>query len=63
MSNSLAGAIILKVSYDYSIIHEDLDPLVDLAERALRTASIAGQPGTWLVDFFPMRTQVVLTDS
>ncbi|KAH9908656.1 cytochrome P450 [Xylariomycetidae sp. FL2044] len=49
-----AGAIILKITYGYATDSEKTDPLVDLADRALRYFSAAGVPGAWAVDTLPI---------
>jgi hypothetical protein len=48
-----AGAIILKVSYGYSI-REHGDPLVAIAETATEQFSQACLPGAYLVDLLPI---------
>ncbi|KUI57327.1 O-methylsterigmatocystin oxidoreductase [Cytospora mali] len=48
-----AGAIILKLGYGYTINPHELDPLVDIADRALEQFSAATVPGVWLVDTLP----------
>ncbi|TDL20083.1 cytochrome P450 [Rickenella mellea] len=50
----LAGAIILKISYGYTIDPNGNDPLVDLADDALSQLSLAATPGAWLVDLLPI---------
>ena len=50
-----AGAIILKIAYGYTIEPKGLDPLVDIADKALAQFSTASQPGIWLVDIVPLR--------
>jgi hypothetical protein len=50
----LAGAVILKIAYGYSIDYQSEDPLVDIADEAMEQFSLAVRPGTWLVDFVPM---------
>jgi hypothetical protein len=45
-----AGAVILKISYGYTIEPHKNDPLVDLADEALDQFSLASRPGYWLVD-------------
>ncbi|KAL2803244.1 putative cytochrome P450 oxidoreductase OrdA-like protein [Aspergillus granulosus] len=50
----LAGAVILKIAYGYSIDYCSQDPLVDIAEEAVEQFSLAVRPGTWLVDLLPI---------
>ncbi|PGH04426.1 hypothetical protein AJ79_07082 [Helicocarpus griseus UAMH5409] len=49
----LAGALILKITYGYSIEPHGNDPLVDIADTALEQFSLAARPGTWILDFAP----------
>jgi hypothetical protein len=49
----IAGAIILKIIYGYTIEPHKGDPLVDLIEEALVQFSLATVPGAWLVDIIP----------
>ncbi|KAI0857327.1 cytochrome P450 oxidoreductase OrdA-like protein [Xylaria cubensis] len=50
---SASGAIILKLTYGYSVkLHEE-DPLVDLANKADEQVTVASVPGAWLVDTIP----------
>ncbi|KLO15926.1 cytochrome P450 oxidoreductase OrdA-like protein [Schizopora paradoxa] len=46
------GAVILAISHGYTIDQKD-DPLIHLADECLAEASIAFQPGSWVVDFVP----------
>jgi hypothetical protein len=48
-----AGAIILKVTYGYTIEPHKEDPLVNLIEEAVMQFSLAAAPGAWLVDTIP----------
>lgn len=48
-----AGAIILKMSYGYTVEPHKTDPLVDIADRALAQFSAATVAGAWLVDTIP----------
>lgn len=50
-----AGAIILKVGYGYTVEPYKVDPLVDIADRALVQFSAATVPGAWMVDTMPAR--------
>jgi hypothetical protein len=50
-----AGAIILKMTYGYSIAPHTWDPLVDVADRVMMEFSKDAQPGRWLVDSVPAR--------
>ncbi|EJC98992.1 cytochrome P450 monooxygenase [Fomitiporia mediterranea MF3/22] len=48
-----AGAIILKITYGYTIEPRGSDPLVGLADEALIQFCLATVPGAWLVDTLP----------
>ncbi|OJJ32368.1 hypothetical protein ASPWEDRAFT_117096 [Aspergillus wentii DTO 134E9] len=48
------GAVILKISYGYTIQPHTNDPLVDLANDAMTQLSMAATPGAWLVDIIPL---------
>ncbi|KAI5118228.1 hypothetical protein M0805_000724 [Coniferiporia weirii] len=48
-----ARAIILRISYGYTITHHDRDPLIDLADDVLIAFSKSIVPGRWIVDIFP----------
>ncbi|KAF9887204.1 hypothetical protein FE257_010458 [Aspergillus nanangensis] len=52
-ARKLAGALILKITYGYSIEPHGKDPLVDIADEALEQFSLSARPGTWIVDFAP----------
>ena len=54
-----AGAIILKITYGYTIEPHKPDPLVDLADKALAQFSAAASPGSWLVDIVPFRMLII----
>ncbi|KAL4906367.1 cytochrome P450 [Aspergillus multicolor] len=47
---SLAAAIILKITYGYSVDRENPDPLVDLIEHAMDHLSLAFVPCSWLIN-------------
>ncbi|KIJ04516.1 hypothetical protein PAXINDRAFT_22188 [Paxillus involutus ATCC 200175] len=47
-----AGAIILKVTYGYTV-QADEDPFVELANRAMANVSLVTTPGAFLVDLIP----------
>jgi hypothetical protein len=51
-----AGAIILKMVYDYTIEPHKRDPFVDLADGGIEQFSLATVPGAWLVDIMSFRT-------
>lgn len=51
---AMAGAIILKMTYGYTVETEGNDPLVDLVNEALAQFTAATIPGAWLVDTFPI---------
>ncbi|KJZ68017.1 hypothetical protein HIM_12592 [Hirsutella minnesotensis 3608] len=48
-----AGAVILGVTYGYSIGANTADPLVDFIERIVSNISASAVPMNWLVDIFP----------
>ncbi|RFU75124.1 hypothetical protein TARUN_7126 [Trichoderma arundinaceum] len=48
-----AGAIILKIIYDYTIEPSGFDPLVRLIEDVMTNFSHVMIPFTWMVDIFP----------
>ncbi|KAE8146925.1 cytochrome P450 [Aspergillus avenaceus] len=48
-----AGAVVLKLTYGYTIEPHARDPLVDLADVAMQYFSLVGRYGDWLVDFVP----------
>ncbi|PIG79207.1 O-methylsterigmatocystin oxidoreductase [Aspergillus arachidicola] len=48
------GAVILKITYGYTIEPHERDPLVDLADDAVGKFSLAMVPGAWLVDSIPI---------
>ncbi|KAE8401933.1 cytochrome P450 [Aspergillus pseudonomiae] len=48
------GAVILKITYGYTVEPHARDPLVDLADDAVGKFSLAMVPGTWLVDSIPI---------
>ncbi|XHF99537.1 hypothetical protein AWENTII_003037 [Aspergillus wentii] len=48
------GAVILKISYGYTIEPHGNDPLVDLVNQSMDEFSFAATPGKWLVDFMPI---------
>ncbi|KAB8223737.1 cytochrome P450 [Aspergillus novoparasiticus] len=48
------GAVILKITYGYTVEPHERDPLVDLADDAVRKFSLAMVPGAWLVDSIPI---------
>lgn len=56
---SMAGAIILRVTYGYEL--QDVngrDPLVDHADETVQQFSAATLPGAWLVDLIPILKHV-----
>ena len=54
--NRLPGAIILKMSYGYTISPDGPDPLVELAELVVNSLfSKSCETGKWLVDIVPIR--------
>lgn len=52
--NRETGALVLKLSYGYTIESHDRDPLVDLVDKAMEEFIVVMLPLTWLVDFIPM---------
>ncbi|KXT12870.1 hypothetical protein AC579_5391 [Pseudocercospora musae] len=50
---SEAAGIMLKTIYGYETNSEGSDPIIFIVEKALEQALVAGQPGAWLVDYFP----------
>ena len=57
----LPGAIILKMSYGYTISPDGPDPLVELAELVVNSLfSKSCETGKWLVDIVPIRMQSLL---
>ena len=48
-----AGSVILKISHGYSV-KDDGDPLVEMANRAMRNLSEVMMPGRFLVDVIPI---------
>jgi hypothetical protein len=51
-----AGAVILKITYGYTVEPRGNDPLVDLAGKTMEEFSDAATPGKWAVDIMPFRT-------
>ena len=47
MSLSLAGSVILAITYGINVLPKD-DPYVDIAERALATLNATGNTGSYL---------------
>ena len=50
-----AGSVILKITYGYTTVANDNDPLVDLASKTMEQFADATVPGKWSVDIFPFR--------
>ncbi|EGN98959.1 hypothetical protein SERLA73DRAFT_181707 [Serpula lacrymans var. lacrymans S7.3] len=48
-----AGAIILRISHGYEV-QDGIDPLVELADKALEQLSETAAPGAYLVDIIPI---------
>ena len=49
------GAFILKLTYGYDVAtdqHED--PLVQIVEKAMQGFAVASEPGSFIVDYFPL---------
>lgn len=51
----MAGAIILMLTYGYSVKPDGSDPLVKLIDTLLQRFSYSTQAGAWLVDLLPFR--------
>ena len=51
---STTGAIILKITYGYSVQGEN-DPFIELADKGMAMFGVITTPGTYLVDFIPAR--------
>ncbi|KAE8354986.1 cytochrome P450 [Aspergillus coremiiformis] len=49
-----SGAVVLKITYGYTVEQHARDPLVDLIESCIVKASETVVPGRWLVDFIPI---------
>ncbi|KAM4056422.1 cytochrome p450 [Hirsutella rhossiliensis] len=49
----VTGAIILKITYGYSIEQQKSDPLVDLIDKMMTNFSFAFTPMHWMVDIVP----------
>lgn len=56
---SLTGALVMDVTYGIKILPEN-DPYIKTAEEAMSRLSEAVIPGSFLVDFLPMRTLVLI---
>lgn len=54
----MTSSIILKISHGYSVKDND-DPLVEMANRAMRNISVVTSPGRYLVDLIPMCMYIV----
>ena len=52
MIASATGGVILRITYGYDV-QDSNDPLISIAEAAMRGFSDACVPGAWLVDIFP----------
>lgn len=51
---TLAGAVILNISYGYSVETKGPDPLVEIIDRMMANFSLAFVPLAWLVDGLPV---------
>lgn len=56
----LAGAVILKIAYGYTVDTTKPDPLVILTDEVIQLGGQALQPGKWLIDFFPPGKSMVV---
>lgn len=54
---SMAGGTIISIAYGIEVLQEN-DPYIEHAERAIKPLVIAGVPGTFLVDTFPILKRV-----
>ncbi|KAL4921138.1 cytochrome P450 [Aspergillus aurantiobrunneus] len=50
---TVVAAIILKITYGYSVDRDNVDPLVELVEHAMEHLSLAFVPCSWLVHAVP----------
>lgn len=57
LDSSNAGAIVLKISYGWSVVDDD-DVLIKIMEEVPRISAQSAQPGRWLVDVFPLCASV-----
>lgn len=51
---SMAGSLIIGVAYGLEVKPKD-DPYVETAEKALHAMAMAGNAGSFLVDYIPIR--------
>lgn len=51
----MTASVILNVSHGYRV-KEDGDPLVEMANKAMRNIAVVTSPGRFLVDLLPSRT-------
>lgn len=51
-----AAAVILKITYGYTVDAHGDDPLADLAGKTMEEFGEAAMPGKWAVDILPLRT-------
>lgn len=54
-----AGSIILMLAYGYEV-GDGEDPYVSIVEKAMSEVSNAATPASFLVDFFPACTRLLL---
>lgn len=52
--------MILRITYGYTTEAHKRDPLVDLANEAMRDFADATVPGKWTVDVFPFRKSTTI---
>ena len=58
LSISSAGSIIVRIAYGYETREKD-DPIIALADAAMRHFKRLRDPGTYMVDFIPLRTRTL----
>jgi len=58
--HSSVAAILLKMSYGYTVERDKKDPLLTLIDNAAEEFYIATSPGAWLVDTFPICSSLLL---
>jgi hypothetical protein len=59
MPHRAVGTTILKISYGYEV-QADKDPLIELAEKAMKQFADTLTPGTYSVDVIPIRSFSIL---
>jgi hypothetical protein len=54
----MAGGVILKICYGYTVAKDGNDPLVMLAGKTIDEFNLSFQPGAFIVDFIPWRRRL-----